>query len=351
MMPGRSLILSSYRYSFQNQEIDKEFWGGAIAFEYRVEDPRLNRFFSVDPLSADYPHNSPYAFAENRLIDGVELEGLEWAPTKDKEGQTTGYTWAGYNKDGTPKAGTKESDIITKGNYQYWYSSDAKNKSGSIDIFSNEKVPVSYPQGKDNTPLYNYHINIKQVGGLTFSFGNYASNSTSRSKDFDITVTVWDKPTDNFFFNEARKMLGLGVPPTAIDAVYPEAIFLPLPKFIPRGGRSLGLLSDDVAKTFRFGRYTEEILKEPLGLSRYYDNVNAFAKGRFMLNSQSSSSFFDRMRYAIRPKWNQMNKISYWEIPAGTTIYKGRSAMQFPWFGGGKQYFIPNIKNVKRVTR
>ncbi|MFH6994546.1 LysM peptidoglycan-binding domain-containing protein [Flavobacterium sp. FlaQc-48] len=27
-----------------------------------------------------YPHNSPYAFAENRVIDGIELEGLEWMP-------------------------------------------------------------------------------------------------------------------------------------------------------------------------------------------------------------------------------------------------------------------------------
>lgn len=29
------------------------------------------------PLFKDYPHNSPYAFSENRLIDSRELEGLE----------------------------------------------------------------------------------------------------------------------------------------------------------------------------------------------------------------------------------------------------------------------------------
>ncbi len=33
---------------------------------------------SVDPLARDYPWNSPYAFAENRVIDGIDLEGLEW---------------------------------------------------------------------------------------------------------------------------------------------------------------------------------------------------------------------------------------------------------------------------------
>ncbi|MCC5945317.1 MAG: hypothetical protein JJT94_10300, partial [Bernardetiaceae bacterium] len=39
---------------------------------------RIGRFLSIDPLAPDYPHNSPYAFSENRVIDGVELEGLEY---------------------------------------------------------------------------------------------------------------------------------------------------------------------------------------------------------------------------------------------------------------------------------
>jgi hypothetical protein len=34
----------------------------------------------VDPLWKDYPWNSTYAFSENRLLDGVELEGLEFTP-------------------------------------------------------------------------------------------------------------------------------------------------------------------------------------------------------------------------------------------------------------------------------
>ncbi|QTY27318.1 hypothetical protein [Flavobacterium sp. CS20] len=41
-------------------------------------DSRLGKFLSLDPLSAQYPHNSPFAFSENRVIDGMELEGLEY---------------------------------------------------------------------------------------------------------------------------------------------------------------------------------------------------------------------------------------------------------------------------------
>ena len=71
----------SYRYGFQNQEVDNEIKGNgnSVNYEYRMHDPRLVRFFAIDPLAPDYPHNSPYAFSENRMIDAVELEGLEAA--------------------------------------------------------------------------------------------------------------------------------------------------------------------------------------------------------------------------------------------------------------------------------
>jgi RHS repeat-associated protein len=80
-MPGRIYNSSSYRYGFQGQERDDEIKGSgnSVNYKYRMHDPRLGRFLSLDPLAPDYPHNSPYAFSENRVIDGVELEGLEYA--------------------------------------------------------------------------------------------------------------------------------------------------------------------------------------------------------------------------------------------------------------------------------
>ena len=69
-----------YEYSFQAQEHDDEIKGigNSINYKYRMHDTRLGRFFAVDPLAAKYPWNSTYAFSENRVIDGVELEGLEY---------------------------------------------------------------------------------------------------------------------------------------------------------------------------------------------------------------------------------------------------------------------------------
>jgi len=76
VMPKRS-VGSGYRFGFQNQEIDNVLWSGLVSYKYRIEDPRLGRFFSVDPLEVKYPWNSVYALSDNRVIDGVELEGLE----------------------------------------------------------------------------------------------------------------------------------------------------------------------------------------------------------------------------------------------------------------------------------
>lgn len=77
-MPGRSYTLENqYRYGFQNQETDMELWGGSLSYQFRIEDPRIGRFFSSDPLTTKYPNNSPYAFSENRVISAIELEGLE----------------------------------------------------------------------------------------------------------------------------------------------------------------------------------------------------------------------------------------------------------------------------------
>ncbi len=68
-------------YSFQGQERDDEVKGAgnSVNYTFRMHDPRVGRFFAVDPLSKKYPHNSPYAYSENVVIHARELEGLELA--------------------------------------------------------------------------------------------------------------------------------------------------------------------------------------------------------------------------------------------------------------------------------
>jgi len=71
--------LMSNLYAFQGQENDDEIKGdgNSVNYKYRMHDPRLGRFFAIDPLASKYPYNSVYAFSENRVLDAIELEGLE----------------------------------------------------------------------------------------------------------------------------------------------------------------------------------------------------------------------------------------------------------------------------------
>jgi RHS repeat-associated protein len=83
-MVARSVVSSNtYRYGYQKQEHDDETVGGDYAFEYRIYDTRICRFLSVDLLTMKYPMLTPYQFAGNRPIDGIDLKGLEW---KDANG-------------------------------------------------------------------------------------------------------------------------------------------------------------------------------------------------------------------------------------------------------------------------
>ncbi|MBQ0737606.1 hypothetical protein [Mesonia mobilis] len=105
LLPGRHGNTGDYRYGFQGQEMDNEVKGegNSINYKFRMHDPRVGRFFAVDPLASGYPHNSPYALSENRLIDGTDLEGSEF------EGIWTSriYLWWKYGR------GKKKSKGVT----------------------------------------------------------------------------------------------------------------------------------------------------------------------------------------------------------------------------------------------
>jgi RHS repeat-associated protein len=80
-MPERRFaVTNAYRYGFNGKENDNEVKGGGNQQDYgmRVYDPRLGKFLSVDPIADDYPELTPYQFASNRPIDGIDQDGLEF---------------------------------------------------------------------------------------------------------------------------------------------------------------------------------------------------------------------------------------------------------------------------------
>jgi RHS repeat-associated protein len=77
-MPGRKYNTGNYRHGFNGKENDRE-WGDQLIQDYgfRLYNPAIGKFLSVDPLAPDYPELTPYQFASNTPIWAIDLDGLE----------------------------------------------------------------------------------------------------------------------------------------------------------------------------------------------------------------------------------------------------------------------------------
>jgi len=100
LMPGRSYFIANtnYRYGFNGKERETD----PVQYDYgfRIYDPRLERFKSVDPLASKFAMLTPYQFASNRPIDGIDLDGLEYATfTIVVDGNTGRTTKISVSKD------------------------------------------------------------------------------------------------------------------------------------------------------------------------------------------------------------------------------------------------------------
>ncbi len=86
--------------TFQGQEYTEDLGLNIHEWTFRFSDPSIGRFWQIDPLAEDYVYNSTYAFSENRVIDAVELEGLEKVLVVDiderpQDNGTAGTTYTG----------------------------------------------------------------------------------------------------------------------------------------------------------------------------------------------------------------------------------------------------------------
>jgi RHS repeat-associated protein len=88
-MKERSFSSSSYRFGFNGKEKDDEVSGSGncIAFEARIWDSRVVRFFSRDPREREYPWQSTYVYFKNSPIRTLDVLGMGDDPTNDRRAQ------------------------------------------------------------------------------------------------------------------------------------------------------------------------------------------------------------------------------------------------------------------------
>ena len=191
-MFGRNHIHLNYRYGFQGQEKDDEIkgQGNSVNYKYRMHDPRIGRFFAVDPLASSYPWNSPYAFSENRVTNSVELEGLE-AEDNFTAGVSVSGKFGGRstNKNFIP-SGIKLGAFAGFKNESGAYLGTLKNGEfdgltinlmytpfiGLKTSFENERLEVYGTAITDNSGIINFNIQPLPNGWASNEKTNFSSN-------------------------------------------------------------------------------------------------------------------------------------------------------------------------------
>lgn len=172
MMPGRYKEYDWSRMGSQSQQKDDEVYGkgNLYAYKYRMNDARINRFFSPDPLHRQYPHNSDYAFAENDLTRAIELEGLEkYIVTIDKAWKN-GAQDITYTKIQLPKAGSLGNGVAVRLNYfgdtRYFYGNSAASAQDFTQYYEGNGIP--------GHPFERYN---DSRGYATIGYGHFMSNA------------------------------------------------------------------------------------------------------------------------------------------------------------------------------
>jgi len=155
-MAGRGFASNAYRWGFQGQEEDCET--GWVNYKYRMHDPRTGRFSAVDPLAGEYPYYSSYAFSGNRLLDAVELEGLEPKVASETKSQTI-------------LEDDKKSYRIGGGDFGF-----SLDKNGSV-------YSISTPEGK----MFNWNEDIQEY--TEQSIYDNAEVFGSSKPDYDFYIS------------------------------------------------------------------------------------------------------------------------------------------------------------------
>jgi RHS repeat-associated protein len=206
-MEGRTFTSEKYRFSFNGKEKDNEIleWQDYGMRMYMI---RLGRFLSVDPLSKKYPFLSPYQFASNNPIGGIDLDGLEFANPQllmkkeypvlkgisDGISESLTYTWNFVTHDAyTPEPYVAAWNLYSEFTDMMWYGTsgnapqptpgmDAIAKSIKDDIINGDAYSRSKIGARIGTDIATAYVSSKGMSALTNA--SKVAARTSLAKQF-----------------------------------------------------------------------------------------------------------------------------------------------------------------------
>ena len=147
--PGRKKRSKAYRFAFNGKEQEaQQEYGDHAHYDYgfRIYNPAIGRFLSVDPLAEKYVWVTPYNFAENSPIANIDLWGLQkWDMTHmdDNFKGATRKEIQRYRKESTKYAvavvGGVVADFTGEAVFGYAFKAFAATKLGGKVIGATSK--------------------------------------------------------------------------------------------------------------------------------------------------------------------------------------------------------------------
>lgn len=196
---------TNYKYKFQGQEYEDT---GFYSFKWRNYDPVIGRFFNVDKLSEKYAYQSHYNFSENRVVNSVELEGLEEFRLFDKASdfmqrhQGEGYTMSITSNELFAPVKSIEGVVI-----------NAKSSNGNDNTNQMSALPIAIPLGGFETGTLG-----GTSAGITTGIGLSASTIAFSAVSLislvgDTSVSTTDQPENDdenlYLYRNMRSIGGL----------------------------------------------------------------------------------------------------------------------------------------------
>ncbi len=217
-------IKTGYNYKFQGQERQDELGLNWDSFKWRNYDPAIGRFMCIDPLSEKYNYQSTYNFAENRVIDGRELEGLEWASIKNNDGTTTRQlTVQMYNNSSLSDKQVAKATETMKADFAKTYSGEGASAQLVVNNVTEAKgdFVVTLIDTQSNTL---YDKNTGEEIGKTYAGGKTGTLGDTQKNNFEVTATADGSKRSNSdmsrsFSHEAGHTAGLEHPWSASNSV------------------------------------------------------------------------------------------------------------------------------------
>ncbi|OOG76500.1 hypothetical protein B0E43_08415 [Algoriphagus sp. A40] len=189
-MTGRTES-NTYRYGFNGKEKDPSGqWSNQSHYDYgfRIYNPTIGKFLSVDPLTKEFPWNSTYAFAENDVIRSVDLEGLEKAiytiVRDSREGKTQIKSVNVKTLEKPGPLGSGVAVILEKdGVKSYMYGNPSKDL----------KDFVSHYEGRD------YEVYPSLEGGAPTGGIGHKLTDENEQKNYPVGTKLSDEVIDQWF--------------------------------------------------------------------------------------------------------------------------------------------------------